>query len=719
MTAPLPPRAASLLGEAEARLAAGDAAGGLDCCRRAARIDPRHAALQGEAGAVLLRRQMPGDALPYLSKAAAFDPRNPDRQANLAVARAMAGQVAEAMAACDRALALRPDHLPAGLTRARLLVGQGNGYAADQAYRRVLRHHAGNAALAAEWQDMLIRLVTTAQPAMADHPAYMAAARAVLAATPARAAIWARCAATAMIAGRPADAVRDAGRALRIDPGLIETRMVRSAGLLALGNAAGALADMAVVASLAPADWTTYLNRGAIRDRTGDTAGALNELRHAVALAPDRLPAWSNLLAVAIKAETDAAELAARAFHRAAGRLFGDRAPAVIAGRGDRLRVGYVSPDLRHHSCAWFIEPLVERHDPRRVETFAYAEVPAPDAVTSRLQRHFAHWQRTDGLDDEALARRIADDRIDVLVDLAGHFHGNRLAVFARRPAPVQASWLGYNATTGLDAMDWKLVDDWLAPAGQPLDWFAEGLWRLPRLSHCWRPSADAPVPRRGDGPLTLGSFNNLAKLSGVTLAAWAEILRRLPGARLLLKADQAADRVVQARLRARFAAHGVAEERIAFMPYAPSQAEHLALYAEIDVALDPFPYNGTTTTCEALWMGVPVVALAGQRLVARVGASLLGATGLDELVAADVDGYVARAVAVAGDRERRAGWRHGLRALIAGSPLRDETGFARAMEQAYAGMVDRRDSSAVDETRPGRSSATGSVTRPGGYHEQ
>ncbi|MGQ3031730.1 MAG: O-linked N-acetylglucosamine transferase family protein, partial [Ferrovibrionaceae bacterium] len=169
----------------------------------------------------------------------------------------------------------------------------------------------------------------------------------------------------------------------------------------------------------------------------------------------------------------------------------------------------------------------------------------------------------------------------------------------------------------------------------------------------------------------------------------------------------------------ARFAAHGIAEERIAFMPYAPSQAEHLALYAEIDVALDPFPYNGTTTTCEALWMGVPVVALAGQRLVARVGASLLGATGLDELVAADVDGYVARAVAVAGDRERRAGWRHGLRALIAGSPLRDETGFARAMEQAYAGMVDRRDASAVDETRPGRSSATGSVTRPGGYHEQ
>ena len=713
MTMPLPAKAAGLLGEARARLAAGDIAGALDCCRRAARVDARHPVLQGEIGALLLRHGRPGEALPYLSKAAAFDARNPDRHANLAVARAMAGQVAEAVEACDRALALRPGHPQAGLTQARLLLGQGRGYDADRAYRRLLRHHPGDGGVAAEWHGMLENLTTTVLPTAVDRAGYLAAARIVLAAAPDLGIVWARGATAAMLDGRADDAIRYAGRALAIDPARIETRMARSAGALAIGNAAAALADMAAVAALCPADWTAYLNRGAIRDRIGDTAGALAELGHAVALAPDRLPAWSNLLAVAIKADDDAPERAARAFHRATAGLFGGRPPMPIARRGDRLRIGYVSPDLRHHSCAWFLEPLLARHDRGRVETFAYAEVAAPDAVTARLRPMFAHWQRTVGLDDDALAARIAADRIDVLVDLAGHFHGNRLAVFARRAAPVQVNWLGYNATTGLDAMDWKLVDDWLAPPGEPLDWFAEGLWRLPRLSHCWRPPAETPTPVRGGGPLTFGSFNNLAKLSGATLAAWAAILARVPGSRLLLKADQSADRSVQARLRARFAALGIAAERIAFLPYAPSQAEHLALYAELDVALDPFPYNGTTTTCEALWMGVPVIALAGRRLVARVGASLLGAAGLDDLVAQDVDDYVARAVALADDRDRRGAWRTGLRHRLAVSPLRDEPGFARAMEQAYAAMMDRHRASTVDGTHPAGSSATEFATAP------
>ncbi|MGQ3075838.1 MAG: O-linked N-acetylglucosamine transferase, SPINDLY family protein, partial [Ferrovibrionaceae bacterium] len=334
--------------------------------------------------------------------------------------------------------------------------------------------------------------------------------------------------------------------------------------------------------------------------------------------------------------------------------------------------------------------------DPRRVETFAYAEVPAPDAVTARLQRHFAHWQRTDGLDDEALARRIADDRIDVLVDLAGHFHGNRLAVFARRPAPVQASWLGYNATTGLDAMDWKLVDDWLAPAGHPLDWFAEGLWRLPRLSHCWRPPEQCPPVALPDPrPVTFGSFNNLGKLSPATIAAWAEILNRTDGTRLVLKGPSSGDRFFQQRLLSAFAARGVDPGRIRILDYAGSLAEHLALYAEIDIALDPFPYNGTTTTCEALWMGLPVVSLAGARLLGRVGVSLLSAVGLDDLVADDVQGYVDIAAGLAADHDRRRGIRQGLRQRMASSPLRDEAGFAGAMEAAFAAMHRRQASRA------------------------
>jgi predicted O-linked N-acetylglucosamine transferase (SPINDLY family) len=359
----------------------------------------------------------------------------------------------------------------------------------------------------------------------------------------------------------------------------------------------------------------------------------------------------------------------------------------------DALRIGYVSPDFRHHAVASFIEPVLAAHDRRRHRIFCYANVGQPDATTARLHGLCDEWRDIRALGDDEAARRIAEDGIDVLVDLAGHTGGGRLLLFARKPAAVQVSWLGYPDTTGLTAMDFRLTDRHADPEGCDA-FYTEKLVRLEQGFLCYGAPANAPDPSPGApsrGGVAFGSFNNLAKVTPATLRLWARILAGVPRARLVVKAQALASQGARVHLAEAFSDAGGDPSSLHLLGPEDSPAAHLGRYREIDIALDTFPYHGTTTTCEALWMGVPVVSLAGPTHVSRVGASILAHAGLAELVAATPGEYEEKAIALARDTARLAALRAGLRGRVATSALLDRAGFARALEAAYAQMVRSR----------------------------
>ncbi len=365
-----------------------------------------------------------------------------------------------------------------------------------------------------------------------------------------------------------------------------------------------------------------------------------------------------------------------------------DRAP------DRRLRVGYVSPDFCSHACAQFIEPLLRGHDRETVELVCYPTSPRRDDTTERMRGLAASWRPLADLDEDAAARLIEQDRIDILVDLAGHTAGGRPLLFARKPAPVQVTWLGYPDSTGMPAVDYRLTDATADPPGVADGWHAERLIRLPDGFLVFESRSAAgppePPPVRTNGFVTFGSFNNIAKVTPEVLRVWSAILTALPSSRLVLKSNAFDDQPTRDDHLRRFAGHGVDAGRIDLLPQVPSADDHLRLYDRLDIALDPFPYNGTTTTCEALWMGVPVVTLAGRHHVARVGASLLTQCGLPDLVAGGEADYVGTALELARDPARLTALRLGMRERLERSPLGDRRGFARSVETAYRTMWHR-----------------------------
>jgi predicted O-linked N-acetylglucosamine transferase (SPINDLY family) len=348
-----------------------------------------------------------------------------------------------------------------------------------------------------------------------------------------------------------------------------------------------------------------------------------------------------------------------------------------------RLRVGYVSPNFSRHSVGYFIEPVIAHHDRSQVETCCYYTNRSIDETTSRIEASADRWRHVHGMSDDALARLIVEDRIDVLVDLAGHTAFGRLPVFARKPAPLQLTWLGYPDTTGVSAIDYRVTDAIADPAGAEAR-HTERLLRIPGLFLCYQPALDAPeITVRDTAPdaVVFCSFNMLEKVNAQTVLLWARILREVPGSRLLIKAGILRHEPTAVRVRECFAAHGVDDTRIELVAWVEDRASHLGLYGRADIALDTFPYNGTTTTCEALWMGVPVVTLAGEAHMSRVGATLLAATGLDDLVARTPEAYVNTAVMLARNPERRREMRASLRRTLEASPLLDHAGFTRKLE--------------------------------------
>lgn len=435
----------------------------------------------------------------------------------------------------------------------------------------------------------------------------------------------------------------------------------------------------------------------------GGMASALADLgRHAegrqyiekaVELAPSESLYQTLLFGTHYQPELTVAEIAAR--HRDFGRRF--ESPLKTNWQSHTnfpdperpLRVGFVSADLRHHPVGFFMADLLANLKVTCLELFAYSNGGVHDDITARIKPLFASWQECQEMSDEALAGQIRSDEIDILVDLSGHTKGNRLLVFARKPAPVQVTYLGYFDTTGLEAMDYILGNCWLLPKEEE-GLYSEKPWHLPNAHFCFSPPdlpvEVGPLPAELAGYITFGCFNRIDKVNALVVFAWAQLMQAVPGSRLYLKSKALGDSAVAEHYKKRFLEQGIGEERLLFEGESGFR-EYLQSYNHVDIALDSFPYNGGTTTVQALWMGVPTLCLHGDRYAAHMGESIMHAMDMPEWVANDVDDFVAKGTAFAADLNALALLRIGLRPRLLASPICDAPGFARNLEAAFRGM--------------------------------
>jgi predicted O-linked N-acetylglucosamine transferase (SPINDLY family) len=528
-------------------------------------------------------------------------------------------------------------------------------------------------------------------------------------------------------AGRGAEALVDLEQAVALDAKLIDARLDLGNALLDVDRLDDAQAQIEAVLAAEPASAIAHNSLGNLRARQlqfdaavaaysraieldprlsqahanlgllqfgiGKNDAAITSFRSAVSLAPDRSANWSALLfALSVSDRATAAGIAAE--HRAFGERFAARIaplPALVSAtrEGRRLRIGYVSSDWRRHAVAVFAEPLLAAHDRDRFEVFCYQNYSGGDEVTARFAALADGFVSIASLSDDAAAERIRADGIDILVDLNGHTAHNRLPLFFLKPAPVQISWLGYLGTTGVPTIDYRLTDMFTDPPGETGS--VESLWRLPQTQWCYRPYPEAPevgpLPAASAQSVTFVCMNHATKISRTALSLWSRILAAVPASRLILLATPYDGQ--RAGVLAFFEARGIAGERVEQVGEAPV-ATYLARYSRADIALDSLPCAGGTTTCDALWMGVPVVTLVGDRPFSRSGASLLRNARLSELIAHTPDDYVRAAVDLAADRTRLAALRADLRDRLRASPLLDAPGFARAMEESFDAMWER-----------------------------
>ncbi len=605
-------------------------------------------------GVVLLRQGKMQPAAHQLEQALKLAPEAVDIRCNLAVIRAQQDDVPAARRLLTGAMVLAPAHLDALNATAALDQQQGRLAEAVNWLRRTLAIAHGFGPAHANLGMALDRLGERTVAARHD--------RMALVLSPADPNAWGNFGNLIQSQGRPTEAEATLRRALHLQP--------RSA--------------------------TTWSNLGRTLNAQARFAEAVAAYRRALELDPLNAPARSNLLFMT-QYDPSLTQVEILAEHAEYGRVHEAAAAPARKPHSNlptpdrRLRVGYISPDFGRHPVGMFLSPVLPQHDPNEVEVVCYSDRVGEDQVTALFRRSASKFHRVVGTPDAALAELIREDSIDILVDLAGHTAGNRLPLFARKPAPVQVSWLGYYDTTGLTTIDAVLADPWEVEPGDER-WYVEEVVRLPTGRLCYPAPENAPdagpLPALDGRPFTFVSFNNATKLNDAVIHAWATLLRRMPTSRLMLRAAVFADPAAREAIQARFGRHRIEPDRIDMASLAPSQI--LEAYREADLALDPFPFTGALTTCEALWMGLPVVTLKGRRTVSRQSASFLSRLGLEELIAADVPTYVETALALAGDLPRLAALRDGMRARMRDSSVTDGAAAARSLEAAYRRLWQR-----------------------------
>ncbi len=651
-----------------------------DHYQRAIRIKPDYAEAHYNLGLALRNQGRSAEAIASNREALRHKPDFADAYNNIGLLLAEAGRVDEAIQNYQQALSMQPDHAAAHNNLASALKEQGR---LDEA----AAHGAQALAIRPDFVEALCTLgnVAKARGSLDDALEYY---RRALSVRPEYADAWYNMGCVLSEQGKRHEALESYRKAIGISPRYAAAHNNLGVVLREVGQHQEAIASSERAIELMPDFAEPYINIGNALPWLGRIDESIQAYRKALELKPDHAVAWSNLLLTLLYDDKlSPAEMFAET------RAFGARIETPLrsgwpkhanpSDAGRRLKIGYVSADLRDHALAYFIEPILANHDKSKFEIYCYHSHAQQDAMTARLRGLAEHWRQCEIMSDERLSAQIQADGIDILLDLSGHTAGNRLPVFARKPAPVQVNWIGYIGTTGLSAMDYRFTDEHLDPPGLTETFHSERLLRLP-AAFTFRSDPVAPpvnaLPALKEGVFTFASLNNPAKLNDKVVALWARILKAVPHSRLMLGNAQAQREEWLLRM---FAGHGIPADRLLLLPRVSLQ-EFLDAHHRIDLALDPFPYNGGTTTNYAMWMGVPVVVLAGDRPISRVGVCNLMRAGLPEFVAQNEDEYVQIALRHSRDLPALNDLRQSLRERILSSPVIDPVAYTRMVEDAF-----------------------------------
>jgi protein O-GlcNAc transferase len=651
--------------------------------RLAVSLDPEFAPAHTNLGRTLIALGQSKESAQSFEQAVSLEPDLGEAHAGLAQALLAQGQLLASLASSERAMQLMPESANLYFYYASALLGLGHLEEAILYLRRALEIQSdfpqalSSLGVALKQLGQLEEAEQCQRRALALQPSFVEAYNNLGSVLLARES-WSQaeeyCQQALALRPNYADAYTNIGIALR-----------------GQGRLSEAVESLERAIRLRPDFAAAYMNLGFVLRNCRRLQEAAENFQRAVTLQPRASASHSNLLMV-LQYTSDLTMEQWRKTLQAFSASLVDSPKFVHQKRlaNRRLRIGYVSADFRIHSCSWFFGALLANHNRAGFEIFCYSNVFNPDTVTEQLQLEAEHWHNIVGLSVSAKAQLIYDHEIDILVDMSGHTAGNCLDVFACRPAPIQISWLGFPGSTGLIEMDYRLSDIWLTPDETP-EYFSEKIWNLQRPVHCYAPLSNAPavapLPAKRNGYLTFGSFNNLTKLTDETIDLWAGVLRGVSRSRLALKDLSTKDTGVQKGILERFALHGISAERILFLEQQAWTIDHLASYGEIDIALDTYPYNGATTTMEALWMGVPVISLVGNRTSSRYGLSFLTGAGLSEFAVESPEAFVEAAQKLSNNLEDLTTLRAQLRKQIAQSPLCNGPDFARSVENAFTQM--------------------------------
>ena len=641
-----------------------------------------------QMGDMLATRGRVEEAVTHYERALSLDPDDVPAHNNLGLMLSKLGRLNEAVTHYEHALSLSPDDAPAHYNLGNLFKMQGRIDEAIAHYERVLSLAPENTAahnnmgLALAAQGRIDEAIVHYERALSLNPDNALAHNNMGMALAAQ--------------DRTDEAIVHYERALSLNPNDSMAHNNLANAFRAQDRIDRAIIHYEHALSLNPDNALAHKNLGSVFALQGRMSSAITHYERALLLQPDNVAVYNSLLLI-LNYMSDKDPAYVSAAHREFARRWEvPLSPSIQVHTNERapdkrLRIGYVSSEFRQHSVAYFIEPVLAHHDHEHFEVFCYSNNLIEDEATACVKSHADHWRCIAGLSDEQAAGSIRSDGIDILIDLNGHSGSNCLLAFARKPAPVQVTWLGYPNTTGLSAMDYRITDRFADPPGMTERFHSEELVRLPECFSCYQQPDDAPgvsaLPARERGYVTFGSFNNLAKITPEVLAVWARILLAVPDSRLVIKNPALGGGDVQQTICKAFTELGVASERLELLGLDPSRKAHLERYRNIDIGLDTFPYNGTTTTCEALWMGVPVVTLSGRSHAGRVGVSLMSSLKLTELISRTTEDYIALAAQLASDREHLEMLRKGLRTRMAHSPLMDAQHFTKNLEQAYRAM--------------------------------